>query len=332
MMSLFVVALWALCISSIHAYQTHFPITPLRSSNTKLDNRFGIRQRKSRPFQFLTTKATSTSTLRTLLPISTPFPLFQASFPDECDTSDSNVPLVIHPLEQHDRKRILSNVLSSLVRFPPFAWIQSLFQRRRPLLQKFQRKILLSVLLGLLLVFSGISEAWAVGAGRAGGSFGKSSSSSSYSRPSISRPAPQYRPSAPRVTIVRPPSQYYNSEYFYNNGSPYYGRPSSSSSSVVEVSEGFSVSEVVLLTWFGLVMANGFLNNDRRDDQENGSTKNSVLGPGVTVATLTVALNIPNRQDPNNILNKIRRLSESARTDTRKGVQDLMASGTHLQI
>jgi hypothetical protein len=50
------------------------------------------------------------------------------------------------------------------------------------------------------------------------------------------------------------------------------------------------------------------------------------LGRGVTVASLTVQLDVPNRDDPNSILNKLHALSLSADTSTRKGVQDLLSA------
>ena len=49
----------------------------------------------------------------------------------------------------------------------------------------------------------------------------------------------------------------------------------------------------------------------------------STLGPGVTVAELSVALEIPNRDDRNSILTVLDRLAQTAKTDSRVGVQDL---------
>lgn len=54
------------------------------------------------------------------------------------------------------------------------------------------------------------------------------------------------------------------------------------------------------------------------------STSSSALGPGVSVASLTVALEVPDRKDGDNILSRIRKLSQTANTSTRKGVQDLV--------
>ena len=49
----------------------------------------------------------------------------------------------------------------------------------------------------------------------------------------------------------------------------------------------------------------------------------SALGRGVTVAQLSVALEIPNRDDENSLLSILDRLAQTARTDSRVGLQNL---------
>lgn len=49
----------------------------------------------------------------------------------------------------------------------------------------------------------------------------------------------------------------------------------------------------------------------------------SVLGPGVSVAELSIALDVSDRDSPNSILSALSRLSKTARTDRRSGVQNL---------
>ena len=49
----------------------------------------------------------------------------------------------------------------------------------------------------------------------------------------------------------------------------------------------------------------------------------SALGPGVTVSQLSVALEIPNRDDENSLLSILDRLAQTARTDSRVGLQNL---------
>jgi len=49
----------------------------------------------------------------------------------------------------------------------------------------------------------------------------------------------------------------------------------------------------------------------------------SALGPGTSVIELSVALDVPDRDDPNSILSALDRLSRTAKTDSRVGVQNL---------
>ena len=53
------------------------------------------------------------------------------------------------------------------------------------------------------------------------------------------------------------------------------------------------------------------------------STASSALGPGTSVAQISVAIEVPNRDDPNSILSVLNRLSQTASTDSRRGVQKL---------
>ena len=52
----------------------------------------------------------------------------------------------------------------------------------------------------------------------------------------------------------------------------------------------------------------------------------SALGPGTTVSSITLALDIPNRNDPRNILNRLSSISKTANTISKEGLQDLLSS------
>lgn len=54
-----------------------------------------------------------------------------------------------------------------------------------------------------------------------------------------------------------------------------------------------------------------------------GGNVQSVLGSGVSTVEISVALNVPDRDSPNSILSALSRLSRSARTDSRVGLQNL---------
>lgn len=201
--------------------------------------------------------------------------------------------------------------------------IQSAFQwgKRRAAIALF----CLSMVLGL---FSG--EALAKGTmGRSGGSFKSAprspSSSRMYSPPSRSYSSPQrsyhsapmYRPSLtplfyrnPRPLIRIGPSYHVHS----HSHLPVYGPPNRRMFP--------RASEIVLVTGAGLAIAYGVSTKLEKDRQETSST----LGPGFSVAKLTVSLNVPDRDAPNSVLKKLQRISAQAPTHTRKGVQDLISS------
>jgi uncharacterized membrane protein len=82
----------------------------------------------------------------------------------------------------------------------------------------------------------------------------------------------------------------------------------------------FSPSDIALLTTTTIVLAYGFTNKKRLNGE------NSPLGPGATVASLTLSLDAQNRNDPDCLLNRLKSISEKFDTSHRKGVQDLVAA------
>ena len=60
-------------------------------------------------------------------------------------------------------------------------------------------------------------------------------------------------------------------------------------------------------------------------DSSDGVT--NVLGNGVTIAQISVALDVSNRKDPTNVLNYLNRLGQTAQTDTQKGLSKLVNQG-----
>ena len=158
-----------------------------------------------------------------------------------------------------------------------------------------------------------------------GGSFSphsrsSSSSSSSYS-PSYSRSLPSrgygFGGSSPNVHIHLGPAMRLFGSYGPSCDTTFPG-------GVTAVSTGattrFSPSDIALLTGVGVLLAYGFTNARREGDAET-----SPLGPGATALSLTASLQVPNRDDPDSILNKLRRISDSVDTKNRKGVQDLVS-------
>lgn len=183
------------------------------------------------------------------------------------------------------------------------------------------RKVARSLVLATFLAFSFYSSAWAVSGGRAGGSFGPSSSSSRSSYSPSSSSSYRSRPSTTRVyhhhAYSPPVGVYWGPSWPWLSPTRVYGR-----SVVVDApATRMSVSDVVLLTGVGSLLVYGFTKN--RDSSDDLS---SALGPGVSVASITIALDVPNRDDPGNILAKLKRIAVAADTGTRRGVQALISN------
>jgi hypothetical protein len=196
------------------------------------------------------------------------------------------------------------------------------FTRRLSLLRMYARRWLAqcrrtvtSLALSLLVVFACYTNAaWAVSGGRMGGSFGATSRSShgSYGS-SMSRnvqPSRYHYNVGPRYNIHTGPSSGLYGSFGRDNF------PGGTS-----VATRFSPHDIALLGTVTIVFAVGFSNNRRR----NGES--SPLGPGATVASLTLSLNAQNRNDPDCVLNRLKSISEKFDTSQRKGVQDLVSEG-----
>lgn len=196
-----------------------------------------------------------------------------------------------------------------------------------------QRKIMTLVTAALVMasvIFAPFNEAMAApSGGRMGGSFGGSSrSSSSRSAPSRSysnggnynrgfnRGYSNGYSSRPSVIVA--PGVGVGS---YNYG--YYPRPG-----VAIVQRGPSIVDVIVFGAFAAIILSTFSRPRFDDDDDSGgflsTASTSALGPGVTVAQISVALNVPRRNDPSSILSFLDRLSNTASTDSRVGISDLI--------
>jgi hypothetical protein len=174
------------------------------------------------------------------------------------------------------------------------------------------------VAFGLVLVFwlSLSQAAWSVTGGRVGGSFSRSSSPPIQSRSSYggrsysSRPYSSYR---------QPTYWVYPSSPLIIGGSPSLARLQSSQFDAPAAATKMTTSDVVLLTGTGALLTYGIYNNFKPRD---GTT--SALGPGATVASIVVAVNVPDQNVPNAVTKRLQTISDCATTGTRRGVQNLV--------
>merc|ERR1719437_398421 len=176
--------------------------------------------------------------------------------------------------------------------------------------EKTFKNLALSLLLVACLTFAPfIQDSLAIDSGgRMGGSFSRQRSSSpSYSR-SYSRPSVRSY-SYSRPTVITP---YYTPSPFFNpfgfGWGPRYGGG-------VVISRGPSFFDVVVFSVF----------SKPSSTLDWPSTSTSALGSGFSVLQLSVALNVPKRDSPSSILSKLDYLAETAQTDSRVGLQNLVS-------
>jgi len=91
----------------------------------------------------------------------------------------------------------------------------------------------------------------------------------------------------------------------------------------VIVTRGPSAFDVVIFGIFAAVVFSTFSAGPRNKFDSDATT--SALGSGVTVAQISIALNVPNRNDQSSILFFLDRLSKTASTDSRVGVSNLVS-------
>jgi hypothetical protein len=193
----------------------------------------------------------------------------------------------------------------------------SWLMRIKSAVKRWKKKVLMLALCLALALSLVTGPAFAVTGGRAGGrSFSAPSPTRSYSPPSTR--SYHHRPSPTRIYVRPPPSRLYH----HFSPQPIFVGPRLEPYGPV-VRRGISASDVILVTGAGLAIAYGV---SSRLEQEREQSR-SDLGPGFSVAKLTVSLNVPDRDSPDSILRRLQILSAAARTDTRKGVQDLISNG-----
>jgi hypothetical protein len=183
-------------------------------------------------------------------------------------------------------------------------------------------------------LFSPLAAFAAPTGGRMGGSFGGSSRSSS---------APSTRSYSSPGGYGRGFSQGYSTGYYSRPSvsiSPFGGfgySPFFSPAPVIYpgagvgvISRGPSIFGVIsfgIFAWILLQAASTFTRPRDSATFFDSASGDSVLGRGVSVAQISVALNVPDRDDRNCVLSYLDRLSETSKTDSRVGVSNLVSQG-----
>jgi len=188
--------------------------------------------------------------------------------------------------------------------------------------------------LATLLSTTALPADAAMSGGRMGGSFSRSGGGGGYSRMAPSRSygggggggyyrgggGPMVMPYIAPMPIITP---------FYNPIVPFGGGVGA-----ISYHRGPGLFDLLFLGglgWFALStltsVVSGRSNANQWDDGYGtsvfSSPSSSALGSGTSVIKLSVALDVPNRDDPYSLLSVLDRLSETANTGSRKGVQNL---------
>lgn len=197
-------------------------------------------------------------------------------------------------------------------------------RRAKPELEKWwdsSKVAMASTCMGLFLMFATAFHPAEANAAMTGGRIGGSYSS----------PAPAAR-SLPSRSSYGSPSSYrssFSSRSYYSptiiaprpfiTPVPVYAGPSA------VVTGGFFPSIFDVFFWgaVGTVIFSTFQGITNPSMEETTSAGVSALGPGTSVVSLSLALRVPNRNDRNSILAILNRLSETAQTDSRVGLQNL---------
>ena len=158
--------------------------------------------------------------------------------------------------------------------------------------------------------------------GRIGGSFNRQSSvrTISPSRSYNSGFSAGYY-SRPSVSINPYYSPFYSPIHTPFWGGNYYSTPG------LVVSRGPSFFDVFFL---GALLLFATTISNTKNSVENVVSdfqSQSALGPGYSVAKISVAVDVPRRDDPNSILSVLKRLSNTAETDSRVGLKMLTSQG-----
>lgn len=167
----------------------------------------------------------------------------------------------------------------------------------------------------LLLVVnvSFVDPAFARSSGRMGGSF-KSSRAHTVKPLSTMSAQSLHRPH-PRITVHRTSHVNYPPSHRHV--------PRSQAMTFSSQVPRSTKSEVLWVTTVSTMVTIKVVDKIRNKTQGNGF--HNPLGCGVSVLSLTTAVNVPDRDSPYSILAQLDRVARTARTNTRKGVQDLVS-------
>lgn len=192
------------------------------------------------------------------------------------------------------------------------------------------RSAIVASLLAVALAFSPLNADAAMSGGRMGGSFSSPSRSvPSRVMPSRSYSSPSYRGgyySRPNIVVAPTITPFYSPfTPFYSPITPFYGGGAAVAYRSPFFFGGglFPLFALGFGAWALLNVVPSLMARSETFSTFESSALSSALGSGTSVAQISVAIEVPDRDDPNSILSVLDRLSRTARTDSRVGIQNL---------
>jgi uncharacterized membrane protein len=335
------------------------PTHHIRNDRSKMKLSFGpIRTLEGASLAFLVLVAsdrrTGTTTAFTSVPLtvrgvprnvvtSQPLGIHMKSAPLWAKTGNSyrsNLPVMTEETEIHGNKAMAETPAPTLKRksTDPTPVLFSLAQK----MTKEPTMAVSAVALALVLMLSPTSASAAMSGGRMGGSFPSQRSSSSrpmrpsssysggsssygggYSRgSSFSRGFQSGYGTGLGTGLVSPfysPFGFPRPMYFGGPGAIVYNR----GPSVLDFAFFGGIAFVIANTIRNAADGNTLTSWDEETSFWGDGAATSALGSGTSTVQISVAMDVPNRNDPNSILSVLDRLSRTAQTDSRVGIQNL---------
>jgi len=214
------------------------------------------------------------------------------------------------------------------------------------------RRGFVSIALFLAMTFSALDPTWAAGNGRMGGSFGRSDRFRGPPVTRINQPSGvdrriqnrQHHP-AP-IRVVYPPRRVNHNRTYRTYHKATGEKVAGEELAIVTASDGttnfvrkvnphpFSdsrASDITTAVFFTALVTRGVVK--RRSDRNKYEDGNLdlPLGPGLSVWSLTACLNMSDLNAPTSIVRRLQRLAETSSTETREGLQSLIAE-TSLEL
>eukprot|EP00536_Pseudo-nitzschia_multiseries_P004186 jgi/Psemu1/295495/fgenesh1_pm.68_\ len=197
------------------------------------------------------------------------------------------------------------------------------------------------------MTFSALDPAWAANNGRSGGSFGRSDR---FRRPPVTRISPRprmnvnangHRP-AP-IRVVYPPRRLNPNRGYRTYHQPTGERVSGEATAIVTNADGTTnfvrkvnphpftdsrASDITIAVLGTALVTRGVVKQRANRRQYGDDDMNHPLGPGLSVWSLTASLDVPDLHAPTSVVGRLQRIAETTPTDTREGLQSLIAEAS----